>query len=120
MQNSEWNLADKAILVTGASSGIGAATAVALGRQRARVVLAARRVADCEAVAEQVRAAGGDAWVTPVDVTDRMIYCSRNWRSGIKIILILRGNNSFSNGNKYALLILELFCDRLKPPTDPV
>ena len=70
MQNSEWNLADKAILVTGASSGIGAATAVALGRQRARVVLAARRVADCEAVAEQVRAAGGEAWVTPVDVTD--------------------------------------------------
>ena len=61
MQNSEWNLAGKAILVTGASSGIGAATAVALGRQRARVVLAARRVADCEAVAEQVRAAGGDA-----------------------------------------------------------
>ena len=70
MQNSEWNLAGKAILVTGASSGIGAATAVALGRQRARVVLAARRVGECEAVAEQVRAAGGEAWVTPVDVTD--------------------------------------------------
>lgn len=70
MQNSEWNLAGKAILVTGASSGIGAATAVALGRQRARVVLAARRVGDCETVAEQVRAAGGEAWVTPVDVTD--------------------------------------------------
>ena len=70
MQNSEWNLAGKAILVTGASSGIGAATAVALGRQRARVVLAARRVGDCETVAEQVRAAGGEAWVTPVDVAD--------------------------------------------------
>lgn len=70
MQNSEWSLAGKAILVTGASSGIGAATAIALGRQRARVVLAARRVADCEAVASQVRDAGGEAWVTPVDVTD--------------------------------------------------
>ncbi|WP_298213200.1 SDR family oxidoreductase [Acidovorax sp.] len=70
MQNSEWSLAGKAILVTGASSGIGAATAIALGRQHARVVLAARRVVDCEAVAKQVQAAGGEAWVTPVDVAD--------------------------------------------------
>ena len=35
MQNSEWNLAGKTYLVSGASSGIGAETAVALGRHKA-------------------------------------------------------------------------------------
>ena len=50
MQNSEWNLAGKTYLVSGASSGIGAETAVALGRHKANVVLAARRTAECEAV----------------------------------------------------------------------
>lgn len=70
MQDSEWSLAGKVVLVTGASSGIGAATALALGRQGARVVLAARRVAECENVAQQVRAAGGEAWAMAVDVTD--------------------------------------------------
>ena len=70
MQNSEWNLAGKTYLVSGASSGIGAETAVALGRHKANVVLAARRTAECEAVAERVRAAGGQAWVMALDVTD--------------------------------------------------
>lgn len=70
MQNSEWNLAGKTYWVSGASSGIGAETALALGRHKANVVLAARRTAECEAVAERVRAAGGQAWVTALDVTD--------------------------------------------------
>ncbi len=68
MQN-DWNLAGKTYLVTGASSGIGAATALALGHQKANVVLAARRQAQCEDVAQQVREAGGSALVVPLDVT---------------------------------------------------
>jgi short-subunit dehydrogenase len=57
-------------VVTGASSGIGAATAVACGRAGMRIALAARRADRLEEVAGRVRAAGGEARVVPVDVTD--------------------------------------------------
>ena len=50
MKNSLSDLAGKTYLVTGASSGIGAATALALGRAGAQVVLAARREKACEAL----------------------------------------------------------------------
>lgn len=62
------DLAGKAILVTGASSGIGAATALALGRAGARVALAARRVDACAELARQIEAAGGEALVVGTDV----------------------------------------------------
>lgn len=64
------DLAGRAILVVGASSGIGAATALALARQGARVALAARRAAELTELAAQVQAAGGEALVLPTDVTD--------------------------------------------------
>lgn len=69
MQAFPGSLAGKSILVTGASSGIGAATALALGRAGARVGLAARRTAACEALAQAIEAAGGEALVLPTDVT---------------------------------------------------
>lgn len=53
------DLAGKAILITGASSGIGAATALALGRVGARVALAARREDLLQGLAEEIRTAGG-------------------------------------------------------------
>jgi NAD(P)-dependent dehydrogenase (short-subunit alcohol dehydrogenase family) len=58
------------IVVTGASSGIGRATAVRLGRRGNTVVLAARRAAELESVAAEITAAGGAALVAPADVTD--------------------------------------------------
>ncbi len=61
---------NKVVLVTGASSGIGRETALAFGRQRAWVALAARRRALLEEVATEVTAAGGRALILPLDVTD--------------------------------------------------
>lgn len=57
-------------VVTGASSGIGAATALALAAAGFPVALGARRTDRCEEVAAQVRAAGGEAVAHALDVTD--------------------------------------------------
>lgn len=57
-------------VVTGASSGIGAATALALAAAGHPVALGARRTDKCEEVAAQVRAGGGEAVVHPLDLTD--------------------------------------------------
>jgi len=66
-----FSLAGKTVLVSGASSGIGAHLARAAGRAGARVVLGARRVERLQAVAEEIRQAGGSALVVALDVTDR-------------------------------------------------
>jgi NAD(P)-dependent dehydrogenase (short-subunit alcohol dehydrogenase family) len=58
-------------LITGAGSGIGAATAVVFAQEGARVALADLRQADLEAVAAQVKRAGGEALVLAGDVTKR-------------------------------------------------
>jgi NADP-dependent 3-hydroxy acid dehydrogenase YdfG len=58
-------------VVTGASSGIGAATAIKLAEAGYRVVLTARRVDRLDEVAKQITAAGGSAEVRELDVTDR-------------------------------------------------
>jgi NADP-dependent 3-hydroxy acid dehydrogenase YdfG len=59
------------VLVTGASSGIGAATATALAAQGAAVALAARRGDRLGAVAAEIRQQGGTALVLECDVTDQ-------------------------------------------------
>jgi len=58
------------VVITGASAGVGRATARAFGRQGARVALLARGRAGLEAAAEEIRAAGGQALVLPTDVAD--------------------------------------------------
>lgn len=57
-------------VVSGASSGIGAATALALATAGFPVALGARRIERCEEVVEQIRSAGGEAVAHPLDVTD--------------------------------------------------
>src|SRR5688500_15630780 len=62
--------AGKSIVLTGASSGIGRALALALARQRPRLALAARDHKALGAVAGECRALGAEALVVPTDVSD--------------------------------------------------
>ena len=64
-------MAQPVAVVTGASSGIGAATAVALGAAGYEVVLGARRVDKLTDVAHRIGDAGGSARVVELDVTDQ-------------------------------------------------
>jgi NAD(P)-dependent dehydrogenase (short-subunit alcohol dehydrogenase family) len=58
----------KVVVVTGATSGVGRATAVELGRSGARVALLARGAEGLAAAAKDVEAAGGEALAVPTDV----------------------------------------------------
>src|SRR3954466_5388047 len=60
----------KLALVTGASRGIGAATAEALAKAGAHVVLTARTAGDLEAVEERIHQDGGNATIAPMDLTE--------------------------------------------------
>jgi NAD(P)-dependent dehydrogenase (short-subunit alcohol dehydrogenase family) len=61
---------DKIALVTGASRGIGAATALSLAARGAHVLLVARTVGGLEATEEAIHHAGGSATIAPLDLTD--------------------------------------------------
>ncbi len=62
-------LKDKVAIITGASRGIGHATALAFARAGVKVVLASRTQHDLETVANLIRTDGGEALVVPTDVT---------------------------------------------------
>lgn len=62
---------NKAILITGASSGIGAGIARELGGTGARLMLGARRTDRLEALAEEIRTKGGEVMYRRLDVTNR-------------------------------------------------
>jgi NAD(P)-dependent dehydrogenase (short-subunit alcohol dehydrogenase family) len=63
-------LSGRLALVTGASRGIGAATAEALARAGAHVVLTARTAGGLEEVEERIHQAGGTATIAPLDLTE--------------------------------------------------
>ena len=62
---------DKVILITGASSGIGAGIARELGRAGAKLMLGARRTDRLASLAREISFEGGDAAISRLDVTDR-------------------------------------------------
>jgi NAD(P)-dependent dehydrogenase (short-subunit alcohol dehydrogenase family) len=64
------SLAGRVAVVTGASRGIGAATAEALAAAGAHVILVARTGSALEEVEERIHAAGGSATMAPLDLTD--------------------------------------------------
>ena len=63
-------LSGRLAVVTGASRGIGAATAEALGAAGAHVILVARTASALEEIEERIHAAGGTATIAPLDLTD--------------------------------------------------
>lgn len=64
-------IAGKIVAITGASSGIGAATALLLAERGAKVLLGARRTERLEALVQRIGAAGGEADSVALDVTSR-------------------------------------------------
>ena len=65
------NIEGKVVVITGASSGLGEATARLLSRQGASVVLGARRADRLKSLADELTASGGRAIAVATDVTDR-------------------------------------------------
>ncbi|MBD2121517.1 SDR family oxidoreductase [Trichocoleus sp. FACHB-262] len=65
------NVENKVIAITGASSGIGEASAKLLAENGAKVVLGARRTEKLETIVEEIRKQGGTAEFKALDVTDR-------------------------------------------------
>ena len=65
------NIQNKVIAITGASSGIGEATARFLAAKGAKVVLGARRIENLQTIAGEIQAAGGEVRFTALDVTQK-------------------------------------------------
>jgi 3-oxoacyl-[acyl-carrier protein] reductase len=65
-----FSLKDKVALVTGASQGIGRATALTLAEAGAKVAIAARNTEKLASLASEIAAAGGEALAVPMDVAD--------------------------------------------------
>src|SRR6476646_922838 len=70
MTETSKEFAGKIALVTGASRGIGAATAEALAAAGAHVILVARSATALEEIEERIHAAGGNATIAPLDLTE--------------------------------------------------
>ena len=62
---------DKVVIITGASSGIGYATALKLSKAGAKIAIGARRVEKLEELAKQITDSGGEVFYQKLDVTKR-------------------------------------------------
>lgn len=93
---------DRVAIITGASSGIGAALAKLLASEGAHVVLAARRAGTLSEIAEAIKADGGNAVVHPCDVTvkaeaEHLIRETFNRFNHIDILVNNAGRGHFSS-----------------------
>ena len=95
-------------IVTGASRGIGAETAIAFGTVGAKVVLAARTAPDVEAIAEHIREIGGEALAVAADVTqsnqvERLMRLAVNHYGQIDILVNNAGQGKYGKVTEFEL-----------------
>ena len=92
-------------VVTGASSGIGEATARALAAAGFPVVLGARRIERLRAIADEIAASGGEAHAMPLDVTDAgsvkdFVSAALDVVDSIEIVVCNAGEPTLSKGGE--------------------
>lgn len=105
------NLPGSVVIVTGASSGIGAATARELGRRGAQVVLAARREAELRTVVDAIVRDGGRTLAVPTDLAqreeiDRLVQTTLDQFGRIDVLINNAGINAgarLSDGDDAAI-----------------
>lgn len=71
MSGTLFDLKGKVAIITGSSRGIGRAIALRMAEQGAKVVVSSRKAEACEKVADEIKAAGGEAIVVPCNVSDK-------------------------------------------------
>ena len=104
----EQTLKNQVAIVTGASRGIGAETAIAFGKVGAKVILAARTKPDVEAIAHRIRENGGKAMAVTVDVTqskqvERLIHSAVERYGKIDILVNNAGQGKFGKVMEFEL-----------------
>lgn len=104
----EQTLKNHVAIVTGASRGIGAETAIAFGHAGAKVVLAARTTPDVEAVARRIRENGGEALAVATDVTqtnqvEHLMRLAVNHYGQIDILINNAGQGKYGNVTEFEL-----------------
>lgn len=103
-----FSLAGKTVMVTGASSGLGAHFAHVVSAVGARVVIGARRVGRLQQLADDIRRQGGQVLAVPMDVTDRdsveAAFDAAEAEFGVVDVLV---NNAGIGGSARALEVTE-------------
>ncbi|MBJ8345753.1 SDR family oxidoreductase [Antrihabitans sp. YC2-6] len=104
MPRFEPNPVRRHAVISGASSGIGTATAIALAELGHPVTLGARRVQECETIAEKIRANGGSAFahyldVAQTDSVDEFVAAAENEFGPIEIAVSGAGDLEFGQAH---------------------
>lgn len=110
LPNNSTDLTGQTALVTGASSGLGLRFAKVLASQGAKVALAARRRDRLEAIAQEIRDAGGEAMAIEMDATDadQMVAAVAKAEEGLGLVTILVNNAGIPDAQRAHKMEIEL------------